>query len=102
MIEQQKKFAADLPPEKRFSIRIGVNTGEIVAGYMGAPKRMEYTVLGEPVIIAQRLESLAAPDTVYLGRETYQLVHERYPAKFVDKIATPKGSKDMEIYQLSL
>jgi adenylate cyclase len=101
MIEQQKIFARELPPEKRFSIRIGVNTGEIVAGYMGAPKRMEYTVLGEPVIIAQRLQSLAKPDTVYLGRETYHLVKETYPAKFIDKIATPKGRKEMEIYQLS-
>jgi adenylate cyclase len=101
MIDRQKKFAQELAPEKRFSIRIGVNTGDIVAGYMGAPKRMEYTVLGEPVIIAQRLQSLADPDTVYMGRETYHLVKERYPAEFIAKIATPKGQKEMEIYRLS-
>jgi adenylate cyclase len=101
MLQHQKRFAEDLPPEKRFAIRIGVNTGEIVAGYMGAPKRMEYTVLGEPVIIAQRLESLADPDTVYLGRATYLMVKDRYPAEFIAKIATPKGRKEMEIYKLS-
>jgi adenylate cyclase len=101
MIHRQKEFAQELAPEKRFSIRIGVNSGEIVAGYMGAPKRMEYTVLGEPVIIAQRLQSLADPDTVYVGRETYQLVKERYQAEFIAKIATPKGQKEMEIYRMA-
>jgi adenylate cyclase len=102
MLQRQKRFAEDLPPEKRFSIRIGVNTGEIVAGYMGAPKRMEYTVLGEPVIIAQRLQTLADPDTVYVGRETYHLVKDKYPAEFIAKIATPKGRKEMEIYKLCI
>jgi adenylate cyclase len=101
MIDRQKKFAEELAPEKRFSIRIGVNTGEIVAGYMGAPKRMEYTVLGEPVIIAQRLQALADPNTVYLGRETYHMVKERFPAEFIARIVTPKGQKEMEVYRLS-
>jgi adenylate cyclase len=68
---------------------------------MGAPKRMEYTVLGEPVIIAQRLQSLADPGTVYVGRETYQMIKESYPAEFIARIATPKGRKEMEIYKLS-
>ena len=100
MLEQQEKFSENLPPDKKFAIRIGINTGAIIAGYMGSPKRMEYTVLGEPVIIAQRLQSLADPNTIYLGRETYQRVKDQYAGEFVTKMKTPKGLKEMEIYRL--
>ena len=100
MLKQQEKFSENLPPEKKFAIRIGINTGSIIAGYMGSPKRMEYTVLGEPVIIAQRLQSLADPNTIYLGKETYQRVKDIYAGEFVTKMKTPKGLKEMEIYRL--
>ena len=69
---------------------------------MGSLKRMEYTVLGEPVIIANRLQSLAEPGTVYLGRETYQQVKKTYAAEFVGRMPTPKGTKEIEIYRLGL
>ncbi len=101
MLERQQRFAASLPPEKRFSIRIGINTGEIVAGYMGSPRRMEYTVLGEAVIVAARLQALAEPGTVYLGKGTYEAVKGLYPAQFVMRTETPKGRKEIEIYRLS-
>jgi adenylate cyclase len=99
MLERQKSFATALPPEKRFSIRIGINTGEIVAGFMGSPKRMEYTVLGEAVIVAERLQALADPGTIYLGKGTYEAVKDLYSAEFVMKTETPKGRKEIEIYR---
>jgi len=100
MLKLQKEFVATLPEKMRFSIRIGINTGEIVAGYMGSPKRMEYTTIGAVVNIANRLQTLAEPDTIYLGRETYQAVSQHYPAEFVGRMETPKGKQEMEIYRL--
>ena len=100
MLELQKQFVANLPESKRFVIRIGINTGEIVAGYMGSPKRMEYTTLGAAVNIANRLQSMAEPGTIYLGRETYQAVKQQYPAEFVRRMETPKGKQEMEVYRL--
>lgn len=100
MHARHKEFLAGLPVEKGFAIRIGINTGEVVAGYMGSPKRMEYTVLGEPVIVAQRLQALAEPGTIYLGRATQEAVTHQYPAEFVTKMETPKGRKEIEIFRL--
>jgi class 3 adenylate cyclase len=91
---------ASLPENKKFAIRIGINTGEIVAGYMGAPKRMEYTTIGAVVNIANRLQSLAEPGTIYLGKETYRAVSQQYPAEFVGRMETPKGQQEMEVYRL--
>jgi len=100
MLQRQEQFIAGLPDHKKFTIRIGINTGEIIAGYMGSPQRMEYTVLGEPVIIAQRLQALAEPGTIYLGKATFEAVKQQYPAEFVRRMETPKGQKEIEIYCL--
>jgi adenylate cyclase len=59
-----------LPADRRFSIRIGVNTGRVIAGSFGSPDRSEFTVLGDPVSVAARLESMAAPGTILVGRQT--------------------------------
>jgi adenylate cyclase len=100
MLEEQQRFVESLPPHKRFSVRVGINTGEIVAGYLGSPQRMEYTVLGENVVIAFRLQSLAEPGTIYMGRSTYELVKDRFDISYVERMKTPKGRNEIEVYQL--
>jgi adenylate cyclase len=100
MLQEQTRFVQELPPNKRFAIRIGINTGEVVAGYLGSPQRMEYTVLGENVVIAYRLQSLAEPGSIYLGRSTYELIKDTYEVRYVDRMTTPKGRKEIEVYRL--
>ncbi len=100
MLKEQQKFVEELPPDRRFAIRIGINTGEVVAGYLGAPQRMEYTVLGEPVVIAFRLQSLAKPGSISMGRSTYELISDRHSVEYIDRIKTPKGQKLIEVYRL--
>jgi adenylate cyclase len=100
MQEQQRRFVEQEAPDRRFRIRIGINSGEMVAGYLGSLKRMEYTVLGEAVIIANRLQSLAEPGSVYFGKETYLAIKDRYPAEFVTRMETPKGLNQIEVYRL--
>jgi len=100
MLKLQKEFVTKLPESKRFAIRIGINTGEIVAGYMGSPKRMEYTAIGAVVNIANRLQTMAKPGTIYLGGDTYRAVSQQYAAEFVGKMEIPKGTQEIEIYQL--
>lgn len=100
MQERHQSFLKNLAERLRFAIRIGVNTGEILAGYMGSPKRMEYTVLGEPVVIAQRLQSLAQPGRVYLGKATHEAVKDQVATEFIARMETPKGKKEMEVYRV--
>ena len=45
----------------RFGLGIGVSTGEVVAAMLGSEERVEYTVVGDTVNMAQRLENLARP-----------------------------------------
>src|SRR6201987_6275808 len=57
-----------------FSVRMGINSGEVVVGQTGADLRLEYTAVGHTVGLAQRMESLAEPGKGYLTRHTAKLV----------------------------
>ncbi len=71
-----KKLASELKKEKGIdlSIRIGINTGEVIAGSIGENSHHgEDTVMGGAIALAARLESLAEPGTVLVSEETYRL-----------------------------
>jgi len=53
--------------------RIGINSGEMLAGNMGSSTRMQYTVVGDSVNLASRLASLANTDQIMISEETYKL-----------------------------
>jgi class 3 adenylate cyclase len=57
-----------------FSVRMGINSGEVVVGQIGDDLRLEYTAVGHTVGLAQRMESLAEPGKAYLTEHTAKLV----------------------------
>jgi class 3 adenylate cyclase len=57
-----------------FSVRIGINSGEVVVGKIGDDLRMDYTAQGHTVGLASRVEQLAAPNAVYMTEHTAALV----------------------------
>ncbi|NTV52092.1 MAG: HAMP domain-containing protein [Candidatus Firestonebacteria bacterium] len=78
---------------KTITIGIGVNTGEVVAGNMGSSQKMDYTVIGDSVNLAARLEANAEGGTVLISESTYAEVKDFVEA---DKLAPipVKGKKD--------
>jgi class 3 adenylate cyclase len=56
-----------------FSTRMGLNSGEVVVGKISDDLRMDYTAQGHTVGLAQRMETLASPDTCYLTSATASL-----------------------------
>jgi adenylate cyclase len=101
MMREMKRFQAAHGADKSFDIRIGINTGIVAAGYLGSKKRVEYTVLGDPVNIAARLQDLAAPGSIVAGEATYERVSGRF--KFTDRGATRlKGKKqETRVYEVN-
>lgn len=68
------KWRKDLGQE--LELAIGINSGEAVAGNLGSEKRMEYTVVGDTVNIAARLESLARPGQILITEATQALLDD--------------------------
>lgn len=59
-------------------IGIGINTGELVAGYLGSSHALEYTVIGDTVNIASRLCSCAKGGEIIISKNTYELVKDYF------------------------
>ena len=68
--EELAAYAAELRREQglSFSVRMGLNSGEVVVGAIGEDLGMDYTAIGHTVGLAQRMEQLAEPGKAYLTR----------------------------------
>ena len=75
LLEQLDAYASTLRARGLgFSVRMGINSGEVVVGRIGDDLRMDYTALGHAVGLAARMEQLAAPGTIWLTEHTAKLV----------------------------
>ena len=83
---------------ENFKIRIGINTGKVVAGVIGK-KRLIYDLWGDAVNIASRMESSGEPGKIQVTESTYKLLKNKY---ILSKRGTVnvKGKGDMVTYWL--
>src|SRR5258708_38820122 len=78
-----------------FSIRIGINTGEVVAGIVGV-RKFSYDIWGDTVNIAARMEQNGEAGKINISGTTYELVKNKFACSHRGKIqAKNKGEIDM-------
>jgi class 3 adenylate cyclase len=74
--EKMTKINSDHLKDFKFSIGIGISTGDVMAGIFGSSKKKEYTVFGPSVNLAARLEGFAKDNQILICEETYKQVKE--------------------------
>jgi adenylate cyclase len=69
--------AAKAPGEPRFEVGIGINRGEVFVGNIGSHRRLEYTVIGDPVNVASRLCGTAKRGEIIISDSVYQALRDK-------------------------
>ncbi len=83
-------------------VSIGVNSGEMISGNIGSAslRRLDYTVIGDAVNTAQRLQSAASPGQIIISETSYEKVKESFNCRQVGEVNVKNKSNAIMIYEV--
>ena len=84
-------------------IGIGINSGEALVGNMGSDQRFDYSVIGDSVNLAARLESASKTlgHTLIVGEATKKVIDDKFTFEFVDSITVKGKTEPVNVYTLT-
>ncbi|MGE5282369.1 MAG: AAA family ATPase [Chloroflexota bacterium] len=102
MLDDIAVYAAELRRRDglNFSARIGVNSGEVIAGAIGAEGDGGYTAVGHTVGLAQRMEALAEPGTAYLTEAAAELARGFLELEDLGEFEIKGASRPVRVFEL--
>jgi adenylate cyclase len=87
--------------EEKFNIRIGINTGIVMAGDIGHERlKRQYTVLGDPVNVASRLAKIPEVNKITIGEATYAAVQGAFECKDLGKLPIKGKELPLLLYEV--
>lgn len=97
--EINKAFAAENFPE--ISIGVGINTGTMSVGNFGSKDRFDYTVMGDHVNLASRLEATNKEfgTTILISEFTHKQVQNHFDCQYVDRVQVKGKQQKVEIFE---
>ena len=102
MQERLTEFNAERKEGPHLRIRIGINSGKVVAGEIGSINKKEYTVLGDTVNTASRLESsVAKPGMVVIGQNTHEMVAGRFECKSLGSFTLKGKEREVSVFEVT-
>ncbi|HWZ04916.1 MAG TPA: adenylate/guanylate cyclase domain-containing protein [Mucilaginibacter sp.] len=83
-------------------ISIGINSGEMISGNIGSAslRRLDYTVIGDTVNTAQRLQSAAKANQIVISEEVYHQIKESFKCERIGEVSLKNKAKPVVIYEV--
>jgi class 3 adenylate cyclase/tetratricopeptide (TPR) repeat protein/DNA-binding IscR family transcriptional regulator len=100
--EDLRRYANELRIQKviSFSVRMGLNSGEVVVGKIGDDLRMDYTALGHTASLGARMEQIAEPGKCYLTEHTAKLVEGLVALKSLGRLEIKGVREPLGVHEL--
>jgi class 3 adenylate cyclase/tetratricopeptide (TPR) repeat protein len=101
--EELARYAGELRRERglNFSVRIGLNSGEVVVGGVGDDLNLDYTAIGNTVGLASRVEQLAEPGKAYMTAATASLVEGYFGLRELGGFEIKGADEPVRVFELS-
>jgi class 3 adenylate cyclase/CheY-like chemotaxis protein len=83
-------------------VAIGINSGEMISGNIGSVslRRLDYTVIGDTVNVAQRFQSVAKPNQIVIGHEAYLKVKESFNCQPIGEVNLKNKALPLMVYEV--
>jgi adenylate cyclase len=88
--------------KKEIKIGIGINTGNVVAGYIGSSQTMSYSVVGDTVNTASRLCAAAQADQIIISEETYAKTKGLFPTEELEPLQAKGKLSPLKVYNVKV
>ena len=100
LVKLNKRLIAEGLPQ--INIGIGINSGEALVGNMGSEQRFDYSVIGDAVNLASRLESSSKTlgKTLVIGEETRRTIENKFSFEYIDSITVKGKTEKIKVYTI--
>ena len=99
-----KNKIEELPGSLNFSpkVSVGINSGEMISGNIGsaALRRLDYTVIGDTVNTAQRLQSSASKGQIVINETSYEQVKDSFNCEMIRNVSLKNKANEVTIYEV--
>jgi len=101
ILEKIEKINKNLPMGiQPFQVSIGINSGESIMGNIGSAERMEYTVIGDTVNLASRLQGKAGHQEIIIGPRTFFLIGDRIAVESLEPFLVKGKDTPVQAYRV--